>query len=510
MKPPFCNHLSRAIVKNLKKNLKISTRCEFPHLREEVDPTVKLWTCCECLKTGCSRFSVNRCMEIHSNQTKHSICYNPADSLLWCYECDKELHENIIENEANGNVPSFKEFEENVKSVDEIFFGQKRSSMMLNPNSPPVERAPSLPTFSNSRAKDNIFGLSNLGNTCFFNSCMQVILNTPELINSLASVQSKLGPESMAANLVELAQPSGENYKTPRTVFNKLIRQNKMYGYYGQQDSHEAFVTILEILEKEAKNANVELDIPFQSFLIYNSLCLKCSKSEWLFEENFGMMIDVKEQTEHPLVLEQLYKYLAKFRDIQPFTLIENKEIVKNKNVEKSGIDIKNDKLFVYNKWNYFDETNELEKLIHQFFDYTIYSFEKNKYQCDRCKDKSNFGYTKYYILEPPLVFTLCLKKFKKSSYSYQKYSKSITFVEKLDFSRYVIRKNSNNLKESYIYELYGAVQHSGSLSGGHYTCYVKKESGQWYYVSDSHFSPSSLKDALTSDAYLLFYKRCK
>ena len=58
-------------------------------------------------------------------------------------------------------------------------------------------------------------------------------------------------------------------------------------------------------------------------------------------------------------------------------------------------------------------------------------------------------------------------------------------------------------------YRLSGVVVHSGSLSGGHYIAYVKT-SGSWYYISDGHVTPASEATALKSEAYLLFYVRCR
>uniref|UniRef100_A0A8D0L2J6 ubiquitinyl hydrolase 1 n=1 Tax=Sphenodon punctatus TaxID=8508 RepID=A0A8D0L2J6_SPHPU len=84
------------------------------------------------------------------------------------------------------------------------------------------------------------------------------------------------------------------------------------------------------------------------------------------------------------------------------------------------------------------------------------------------------------------------------------------------------------------LYSLYGIVEHSGSMRGGHYAAYVKvrvpskkllehiasnksvqglKESvgassGQWVYVSDIHVQMVPESRVLNAQAYLLFYER--
>ena len=515
LKPSLCPHLSKNIVKNVKNLKAISIRCDFPHKITETNTNMKLWICCECLKAGCPRDSANHCMESHYNATNHSLCYNASESLLWCYSCDTELHEMQIMNSEGQTSKEFAEFEESIQKIDEYFFNLKKGSLMIKDASPPGERTSqalerrSSKTSGQGKAKDNIFGLINLGNTCFFNSVLQVMLNTPELLRSLARVKASRDGDSISSNILDLAEPNSEAVKNPRSVFTKMIKQNKMYSFYGQQDSHEALNNLTELIEKDMRDRKLPINIPFQSFLTYNSVCLKCSRSEWIFEENCGLMLDVKESTEHPQVLAYLYKNLESVEKTTPFTRINNAEISLNKNVNKAGVVVETDVLEVNNRWNYYaPEASNVEKLIHHFFDYTIYSKEKNHYQCDKCKNTSTYGFTKYYIINPPPVFTLCLKRFKKSAFSYEKYSKMISFSETIDFTKYVIRKNGQNVDGGFVYELYGVVQQSGSLNGGHYTCYVKKESDQWYYISDSHYRAVGVKEVLSSDAYMLFYKR--
>ncbi len=64
-----------------------------------------------------------------------------------------------------------------------------------------------------------------------------------------------------------------------------------------------------------------------------------------------------------------------------------------------------------------------------------------------------------------------------------------------------------NGVKRNLFYRLYAAVHHSGGLGGGHYTCFVKKESGKWYYISDSYFSETTLDKVVNSEPYILYYR---
>merc|ERR1712217_995300 len=70
----------------------------------------------------------------------------------------------------------------------------------------------------------------------------------------------------------------------------------------------------------------------------------------------------------------------------------------------------------------------------------------------------------------------------------------------------------------SCVYELFGVVNHIGSLMGGHYTahCLVtpadddgsRSSEGDWYKFDDSRVSRASIKDIDPEAVYIAFYRR--
>jgi ubiquitin C-terminal hydrolase len=76
-----------------------------------------------------------------------------------------------------------------------------------------------------------------------------------------------------------------------------------------------------------------------------------------------------------------------------------------------------------------------------------------------------------------------------------------------LDLSKYVIGYK----KKSYMYDLYGVCNHSGSVFGGHYTAYIKNANGKWYNFNDTSVQeiPLSLNNSIISPkSYCLFYRK--
>ena len=76
--------------------------------------------------------------------------------------------------------------------------------------------------------------------------------------------------------------------------------------------------------------------------------------------------------------------------------------------------------------------------------------------------------------------------------------------LENLDLSKYVL-KSANG--QSNVYNLFAVSDHSGGLSGGHYTACAKVGSS-WYDFNDSHVTTISASDVKSPAAYLLFYER--
>ncbi|KAI0705169.1 hypothetical protein BC835DRAFT_1410046 [Cytidiella melzeri] len=65
------------------------------------------------------------------------------------------------------------------------------------------------------------------------------------------------------------------------------------------------------------------------------------------------------------------------------------------------------------------------------------------------------------------------------------------------------------NVEEPLIYDLYAVDEHMGGLGGGHYRAYAHNDTDEkWYHFDDSYVSVSQASSSVTSNAYLLFYRR--
>lgn len=78
--------------------------------------------------------------------------------------------------------------------------------------------------------------------------------------------------------------------------------------------------------------------------------------------------------------------------------------------------------------------------------------------------------------------------------------------LTRIDLSRYVKGYNS----QKYVYELYGTCNHSGNVGGGHYTACVKNMNGKWYHFNDTIVENVSDNNVITSASYCLFFRKIK
>ncbi|XP_019375715.1 PREDICTED: ubiquitin carboxyl-terminal hydrolase 45 isoform X1 [Gavialis gangeticus] len=134
-----------------------------------------------------------------------------------------------------------------------------------------------------------------------------------------------------------------------------------------------------------------------------------------------------------------------------------------------------------------------------------------------------------------PAILVLHLKRFHQAGLSLRKVNRHVDFPLVLDLAPFCSASCKNVTDGARVlYSLYGIVEHSGSMRGGHYAAYVKVRSpskkllehisinknglglkeavgastGQWVYVSDVHVQMVPESRVLNAQAYLLFYER--
>lgn len=103
-----------------------------------------------------------------------------------------------------------------------------------------------------------------------------------------------------------------------------------------------------------------------------------------------------------------------------------------------------------------------------------------------------------------PTVLIFHVKRFEVMGKKITKHIEYPSYLEMKDFQE----KSDNVDKKLTKYQLIALTEHVGSSdTSGHYTAHAIRE-GNWYKFDDEYFHKVSEKDALSREAYLLFYKR--
>ena len=332
-------------------------------------------------------------------------------------------------------------------------------------------------------------GLSNLGNTCFLNSCVQILTHTVELhkiFNNPAVLtqfeKNKSLDEAIILNewktLVELLW-SGNGVVKPlkfvTSVQQVARRKNiEIFTGFAQNDVTEFLRFIVNCFHTTIARP-VKVNIKGKVKSKTDSTALKCCN---LLNEIYS-----KEYSE----IYNLF-YGISVTEIKGM----NAEIHSEKPEHYFIIDlpIPTDKpnITLYDCFDLFVK-DEVMNGENQWFN------EKTKQKEDVVR--------RNYFWNFPKILVITLKRFMVDYRNIHRLNNHVACpLTELDLSKYVEGYNFTK----YVYDLYGVSNHMGGPTGGHYTSYIKTEK-DWVHFNDESLSKMDSESVITPMTYCLFYK---
>jgi ubiquitin carboxyl-terminal hydrolase 8 len=330
-------------------------------------------------------------------------------------------------------------------------------------------------------------GLANLGNTCFINSCMQILSHTYELNNFLnnGKYKRKLNQKPETLLLTEW-----DNLRQLLWANNCIIAPNKflktiqkvaeikgrdLFTGYSQNDLPEFLLFIIDCFH-ESLSREIIMNISGHVENETDEIAVKCFetiKSMYSndYSEIWNMFYAISVTQIHSLDTNDKLSIKP-----DPYFMIDLPIPPDNKSptlIDCLNHYVNGEILSGENAW--YNEKTGVKEEVHKRI--SFWSF--------------------------PTILVIDFKRFNAKN---QKNQILIDFpIDELDLSSYVVGYK----KKSYKYELYGVCNHSGGVLGGHYTAYVKNANGKWYHFNDTIVSEVGLVETIISPkAYCLFYRK--
>ncbi|XP_010158954.1 PREDICTED: ubiquitin carboxyl-terminal hydrolase 16 isoform X2 [Eurypyga helias] len=276
-------HLKKALLNvewHVCQDCKVDNKTEEKS-KEETDESPSIWLCLKCGHRGCGRNSQEQHALKHYTTPRsdpHCLVLSLDNWSVWCYMCDNEVPYNTstrlgqtvdfvrkqvcTDSSRTGKKQENKEFE-NKKVEKDSKNEQEKEGSLKEENS-----------HSSTNSEVTVKGLSNLGNTCFFNAVMQNLSQTPvlrELLKEAKMPGTTVKIESpelfMEPQLIKLDQPgpltlamyqflteiqeAKKGVVTPKELFAQVCKKAIRFKGYQQQDSHELLRYLLDGMRAE-------------------------------------------------------------------------------------------------------------------------------------------------------------------------------------------------------------------------------------------------------------------
>jgi len=335
-----------------------------------------------------------------------------------------------------------------------------------------------------------ITGLENLGNTCFLNSCMQVLNHAYELNHLLdsKSYERFLKPTMPDSNILlewnDLREVmwSGNGVVGPNKFVHNVhriakIKNRDIFTGWVQNDMTEFLLFFMDCMHNSiSRSANMKIN--GNALNGTDAMALKCYE---MLQETY--------KKEYSEIMNMFYGIY-----VSEITSKDGKKVhsMKPENYFILDLPVIDGNRMATNLYGCFElfTKSEIMEGENAWFNETTGKKE------DVSKQITFWNF--------PDVLVLSLKRFTPDGMN--KINSLVEFpLEDLDLSKFA----RGYKKTSFKYNLFGVCNHMGGVMGGHYTAFVKNAENKWLHCNDTNVTVlDDLTKIVTPMAYCLFYRK--
>jgi ubiquitin C-terminal hydrolase len=330
-------------------------------------------------------------------------------------------------------------------------------------------------------------GLANVGNSCYINSCMQLLSNTYEfndLLDIINNNEHKINNNIEALILVEWnnlrTMMWSENCTIAPWGFIKAVqkvaleKRMDMFMDFAQNDVTEFLLFIIDCFHTGLKR-EVEMTISGNIKNQVDTLAKTCYKMmQDMYKTEYSEILNIF----YGISVTQIKSHSTNeilSRTCEPFSILTLSL-----------------------------PSNKKETTIFECFD--LYSEDEemtgdNAWYNDKTSKKEDIK-KNIIFWSLPNVLIIDLKRFNNSNRKI--HTMVHTLINDVDFSKYVHGYNA----ETFVYNLFGTGNHMGNVNGGHYTANIKNPNGKWYNFNDTNINEISEDKIISPHTYCLFYRK--
>ena len=326
---------------------------------------------------------------------------------------------------------------------------------------------------------ENLIGIINIGNSCYINSIIQVLIHTPIFINEFLNNKEEIKkmPITTSYNFLQIYDNiiKAKDYKNKEVDISSFIYffslKHPQFKPNEQQDAIEFFRVISEDINTELNKANKKY--------IYKEIEFSDDNNKIIMSKEFERQINEKENS---IISQNFYSQLL------------NTYICECQAIKYSFQRIGDIPLLLPDK----RKDVSLNELLDIYFSGETVDFE---YKCKNChKIVKHLKYVRFAILPKILIISLQRIDTMKN----KKNNIKVIFEDFLDLDKFIdndfLKGNSSK------YKLYGVVCHMGTVNFGHYTAYLNLGlKGRWFEFNDSSVTITG-NEFPKDNAYILFY----